>query len=256
MDERESELDNVAATTENGSAAPDDAITPSNKGWKGLIVFLVFVVAVILLTVFTPLREYFTRERIEELASDLGVWGPFIIVAVGVISPLLFLPRFPVAVVAGALYGVVNGTLLATTASTGGALVHFYLAKTLLSPMSQRLSKRYRIRAMDVSPQKTFLIIFFLRAFPLSNFVATNLLAGALRVHLGNYILASFLGMLPSSIMYTAWGKAASRPSSGSYIVAVGSVAFIVIGTLAARRWFLPWFRGLRASAAEQSTDD
>ena len=99
------------------------------------------------------------------------------------------------------------GTALATTVSTLGAWLHFLQARTLLSGYSPALLRRSGFAGKKISPGKVFSIIFFLRAFPLSNFIATNLLAGALRMKIGNYLLATFFGMIPSTVMYAAWGK-------------------------------------------------
>ena len=216
-----------------------------NKGWCGLGAFLAFAVVAVVISVFTPVGKFFSVDAISSLAERMGVWGPVLIAACGIVMPLLFLPRWPVAFVSGLLYGVVWGTLLANVVSTLGAWLHFIMATTLLAPGAERLRRRYNFNPGAVPPEKTFSVLFFFRAFPLSNFVATNLLAGALKVPLRTYLAATFFGMIPSSIMYASWGKLMKKPSPAYYALAVLTVAVIIIGTYMARKHFAPWLRQL-----------
>ena len=158
--------------------------TPKPGGMKRLITFAAVAVTAVAATYLTPLGKYFSRDATSALAAELGWGGPLILLGAGLFSPLLFLPRWPVALVSGLLYGVFWGSLLANFASTLGAWLNFVLAKTLLAPTADRLRARYRIAGMRIPRDKAFAVLFLLRAFPLSNFVATNLLAGALKIFL------------------------------------------------------------------------
>ena len=158
------------------------------------------------------------------------------LIVAGIVTPLLFIPRWPIAFVSGLLYGVVWGTLLATFGSALGALAHYYMSRKLVAPMSDRLRKRMPFIPARIAKDKQFLALFLLRAFPLSSFVATNIMAGALRLHSTRYFFASFLGMIPSSLMYASWGKLMKKPSPEFYLVAVLSVALIVVGAVYGKR--------------------
>ena len=213
-------------------------------GIRRLLVFGAIAVMCLLLGAFTPIGRYFTVAEIQRLADALGYWGPVAILLIGIFSPLLFLPRWPVAFVSGLLYGIAWGTVLATVASSIGAWLHFLLAQTLLSPVSDRLRRRYGIKPVESLPaDKVFSVLFLLRAFPLSNFVATNLLAGALRIRLHTYLAASFFGMIPSTVMYAAWGKLLKKPSPQYYALAVAILVLLLLGTWMAQRRFYPWFK-------------
>jgi uncharacterized membrane protein YdjX (TVP38/TMEM64 family) len=213
------------------------------RGIKRLIGFMVFAVAALVVTFCTPVGGYFGRERVGRLAEELGVWGPVLIIAVGTFSPLLFLPRAPLAFVSGLLYGITWGTALATFASTLGAWLNFWLAKTLLAPAADRLRRTSALARLNVPPDKEFLVIFILRAVPISNFVVTNLLAGALKMRQPSYLLATFLGMIPTSIMYAAWGKLLKEPSAAFAYVAAFTLLLVVGGTWYTKKYLLAWFR-------------
>jgi uncharacterized membrane protein YdjX (TVP38/TMEM64 family) len=190
---------------------------------------------------FTAHGGHLTLDRITALAERLGAWGPLFILVAGVLTPLLFIPRWPLAFLGGLLYGVVGGALLATLASTLGAWLHFTLCRTLLAPMSDRLKKKYRLERFVVPPHKEFTAIFIMRAFPLSSFVATNLIAGALRMNRVKFVLASFLGMIPSSLLYAAGGKLLKKPSPGFYVLAAAVLVLMVVGTVYAEKLLHSW---------------
>lgn len=228
---------------ESPTPAAEPETFQTGGGIKRLVGFVLVAIACLVVGYFTPAREWLSVDAIRGYAGKLGAWGPVVIVAAGIFTPLLFIPRWPVAFVGGLLYGVVWGSIIANIASTIGAWLHFLLARTMLRPMADKLRRRYGIHAATASREKVFTAIFLLRAFPLSNFVATNLLAGALQIRIGTYLAATFLGMIPSTLMYAAWGKLMKKPEPAYFVLAVGILALLAAGTLVAQRRFMPWFK-------------
>ena len=208
---------------------------------KKMAGFLVLVAVGLLVSHYTPHGGKFTVESIAKFGESLGHWGPIFILVAGILTPLIFMPRWPLAFLGGLLYGLLWGTLLATFSSTLGAWLHYSLTKTLLSPMSQRIIKRYRLERFVVPKNKEFLAIFLMRAFPLSSFVVTNVIAGALRMDRWTFLFASFLGMIPSSLMYAAGGKLLKKPSGHFYIVAAICLVAILIGSAFAAKRIHSW---------------
>lgn len=210
---------------------------------RRLALFLLVAVAGVVVSRYTHLGSYFNAASVRELADRMGPHGVGIILAAGALTPLLFLPRWPIAFLAGLLYGVGWGMVLATVASTIGAWLHFLLSRSLLAPASERAKRRFGLEHVTIPRDKQFLALFLLRAFPLSSFVATNLLAGALKLSRSRYLAATFLGMLPSSWMYAAWGKLMKQPDPHFYGVAVLALVLVIAGAIGAQRYLAPWFR-------------
>lgn len=218
---------------------------------RRLGLFLAVAIAGVWISHATHIGQYFNVSSMQELSDRLGTHGISIIVGLGVLTPLMFLPRWPIAFLAGLLYGIGWGTLLATAASTVGAWLHFMLSRTLLAPASERLKKRMGWEHLRIPREKQFMTLFLLRAFPLSSFVATNVLAGALRLSRGRFITATFLGMLPSTWMYAAWGKLMKKPDPHFYGLAALAVILIVGGAVGAQRYLAPYFRPSNEGGAE-----
>jgi uncharacterized membrane protein YdjX (TVP38/TMEM64 family) len=233
-------------------------MTQQEKNGAGGIVaklgaFLSVAIAALLVSHFTHVGEYFSEEKLQQVARQLGAWGPLVIIGLGIVTPLAFLPRWPLAFLSGMLYGLTQGTLLATFASTLGAMLNFYLSLSLLAPMTERLKAKYHLERLHVPRDKEFMFIFLMRAFPLSNFVLTNLIAGALKMRPNRYLIASFLGMLPSSLMYAAAGKLMKKPDAKFYYAAAGILAIFVGGAWLAQKYVQPWMRELRGGKDEPS---
>ena len=221
-----------------------------------LATFGVVIGMAALLGLSRPVRDALALHNIETVALSLGAWGPLLLVALGALTPLLFIPRWPICFVAGLLYGVAWGALLSTAASLPGAWLQFALARNLLARTATRLISRSRLARVTISPERTFLGIFLLRAFPLSNFVATNLFAGALKLRTRPYLIASFLGMIPSSLMYAAWGKFAKKPSWQFLALAVLCMLTVAAAYLAAARRSPRWWQGGRAPEGRGQTPE
>lgn len=218
---------------------PADAVPTPTEGRSPVVRAIVFVficLALLTASLVLPVRDWWSLESLTAWSHRLGWRGPIWILLIGLAAPLLFLPRWPIAMVCGILYGIAGGALLANVASTLGAAVHYALARSMLAPWCRRILERRRSRWLNIEPDHAFLALFLLRAFPLSNFVATNILAGTLRVPFATYITASFLGMIPSTLLYAAWGKLMKEPSPLWYAVAAASLAFIAAGTWWAQR--------------------
>ena len=220
-------------------------VVDTRSEWKRaaarLLVFGLFAVALCLLGTLEPVRQALSMDGMERIALHLGVWGPAVMLAAGLVLPLLFLPRWPICFVCGLLYGITWGTLLSNVASLFGAVAQFYLARTLLAATARRLVASSPLAGYAPAPHKTFAALFILRAFPLSSFVLTNLLAGALRIRPGVYIISTFLGMLPSSLMYAAWGKFAKKPSAHFLGLIVAVLILLIVGGLLANRSRARW---------------
>lgn len=215
----------------------------------GLVAFLAVAVALVAVAHIPTVREHLTVTAITGWVERLGLWGPLAIVGISVVLPFMFLPRWPVVFVAGALYGILWGTVLGTVAGTVGAVIHFLLSKPLFHPVGDRVRKRFNLPE-HMDDRQTWLLLFTLRAFPLSNNSLTNLLAGALGMRLTPFIGATFIGTIPATLMYAAWGKLLQKPSPAYYALAVALVALLALGSWWIGKKILP-ARNERSDADE-----
>lgn len=141
----------------------------------------------------------------------------------------------------GALFGLGQGTLLVSFASTLGATLAMLTSRYLLR---DGVSRRFQRQMMTVNHGMTrdgVFYLFALRLMPLFPFVVVNLLAGLTTVSVRRYWWVSQAGMLPATVVYLNAGRQLSQLTSMRDIVSPAMLtAFALLGLLPlASRWLV-----------------
>jgi len=139
------------------------------------------------------------------------------------------------SLVAGALFGVVIGTVTVSFASTIGATLAFLSARYLLRDWVQAQFGE-RLRAIDDGLEKDgAFYLFTLRLIPIFPFFVINLLMGLTRIKTPTFFWVSQLGMLPATMVFVNAGTQISRIESTAGLLSPSLIASFV--ALA----FFPW---------------
>lgn len=130
--------------------------------------------------------------------------------------------------VAGALFGVVIGTVIVSFASTMGATLAFLSARFVLREWVQGKFGE-RLRAIDDGLEKDgAFYLFTLRLIPVFPFFVINLLMGLTRIKTRTFFWVSQLGMLPATIVFVNAGTQISRIESTSGLLSPTLIASFV----------------------------
>ena len=139
------------------------------------------------------------------------------------------------SLVAGALFGVVLGTIIVSFASTIGATLAFLSARFVLRDWVQGKFGE-RLRAIDDGLEKDgAFYLFTLRLIPVFPFFVINLLMGLTRIKTRTFFWVSQLGMLPATVVFVNAGTQISRIDSTA-----GLLSPALIASFAALALF-PW---------------
>ncbi len=118
------------------------------------------------------------------------------------------------SLIAGALFGVLMGTIIVSFASTMGATLAFLSARFVLRDWVQGKFGE-RLRAIDDGLEKDgAFYLFTLRLIPVFPFFVINLLMGLTRIKTRTFFWVSQLGMLPATIVFVNAGTQISRIES------------------------------------------
>jgi uncharacterized membrane protein YdjX (TVP38/TMEM64 family) len=162
-----------------------------------------------------------------------GIWGPIVFVAVYAIACVALVPASVLTLAAGAVFGLVEGTILAFIAATLGAAAAFLVARYLArDAVERRLAGNTRFVALDRAlAVEGFKVIALLRLSPLFPFSFLNYALGLTRVRFGEYVLAS-VGMIPGTLLYVYYGKLAGDVAAlaGTSPVHRGTEYYVVLG--------------------------
>ncbi len=141
---------------------------------------------------------------------NLG-WVGFLFYALAyVVGTVLLFPGTLLTVGSGFLFGPVWGTVLVSPASVAGATIAFVLSRSFARDwVAEKVQKYPRFAAIDRAVGKHSLkAVLLLRLQPINlPFALLNYSLGLTSVKLRDYILASWLGMLPATILYVYAGS-------------------------------------------------
>jgi uncharacterized membrane protein YdjX (TVP38/TMEM64 family) len=143
----------------------------------------------------------------------LGAWGVAIFVLLYVVATVLFLPGSILTLGAGLLFGVATGTLVVSVASTLGATAAFLVGRYVARAwVERRIAGNPRFRAIDQAVgREGWKIVGLARLSPVFPFNLLNYAFGLTRVSLRHFLLASWIGMLPGTVMYVYVGSLAGE---------------------------------------------
>src|SRR5207248_9119322 len=144
-------------------------------------------------------------------------------------------PASLLGVAAGVIYGLVPGFLLAAASTWAGALLSFFLSRSLFRATIERLAvRRPRLRDLDARiAQDGWKLVCLLRISPVMPFSATSFVLGLSAISLRDYAIGT-LASLPALCGYVFIGTIADRGLS-AWASGAGPLRFalLCVGALA-----------------------
>ena len=182
--------------------------------------------------------------------ASAGVVGPALYGLAYVVGVLLFLPGAPLTIGAGLAFGPLVGTLLVSLASTAGAASAFLIARHLLRGRVEGwIADHERLAAVDRAVENQgWKVVALTRLSPAFPFNLQNYAYGLTGVPFSQYVLASWVAMLPGTLLYVSIGAVGGELADAASGAADGvattlrlrglgaTVAAVVLGAAAARR--------------------
>jgi len=172
--------------------------------------------------------------------SGLGAWGAVIFVLVYIVACVLFAPGSALTLGAGFIFGVVEGTALVSVGATLGATCSFLVGRHLARGwVYRKIQGNPTFAAIDEAVgREGWKIVGLTRLSPVFPFNLLNYAFGLTRVSLRDYFFASWIGMLPGTVMYVYIGSlaadlAAAGAGAGGRTRTKAEWALYVVGFLA-----------------------
>ena len=144
-----------------------------------------------------------------EFVQRLGYWAPLAFVTGYAIATVAFIPGSLLTLAAGAIFGLLEGTVVVFVGATLGACAAFTVSRHLArSAVERRLENQPRFAAIDRAVAGQGLrVVFLLRLSPIFPFNLLNYALGLTKVRFRDYLVAC-LGMIPATFLYVYYGKA------------------------------------------------
>ena len=189
---------------------------------KRLLVFLpVILIGLVLLGIYHKhVWEYLLEltaafqslETAREYIASYGALAPVVsavlMIFQSVIAPL---PAFLITFANGTLFGFWWGSLLSWSSSMAGAAFCFYIARALgIQRTTELISQPAVDKANDFVEKYGTYAILIARLIPFISFDIVSYFAGATRMRFLGFWVATGIGQMPATLVYSYLGESAS----------------------------------------------
>lgn len=213
---------------------PNTAEAPASAPrWRKPVLFLAVLVALFAAARLVDLGDLLAGLR--EGIHDLGPWGPVVYIAAYVLLAVFMVPGTIPTAAAGGLFGTLWGTVYVSIGATLGAAVGFLVARHFARNAAVAwLEGKAAFRRIDrLTERNGVWIVAITRLLPIFPYNLLNYGFGLTRVRFGPYVLASWLCMLPGTVLYVVGADAVvSALTSGEVPWPLIGAALIVAVTL------------------------
>jgi uncharacterized membrane protein YdjX (TVP38/TMEM64 family) len=192
-------------------------ITKARLWWRPLSL-LIIVITLFLLATELGLDQYF--KDLQPWIAASGFWGAaaFFLLYIGAV--ILAVPATPLGLLAGALFGSLQGVIFISVASTIGAALTFLIARYFARDAVSRWlasNDRYR-RIDDLTKKHGMIMVAIARLIPFFPFNIINYAFGLTAVKFRTYLFWSWLCMLPGTILFVVGADAIKIALTGGQV--------------------------------------
>ncbi len=223
------------------SETSDQAVNSRWSRWIRLGSVIITVLALLAIARLLPMGRI--ADFLGTMVQDIGIWGPLVFALIYAIFTVLMLPGAALTLAAGAIFGLLWGTVAVSIGSTTGVALTFLIGRYLArDAVERKLGKFPKFRAIDRAVSEGgWKIVALLRLSPAVPFNLQNYLYGLTAIRFWPCVIASWIAMLPGTFMYVylgyagragvaaAAGESAGRTPAQWAMLGVGLVATIAV---------------------------
>ncbi len=223
----------------------------------------VMVVSMLVAVVLLPVAAWLTLGITWVETHPTLAWIAY--VATYIVATVLVIPASILTLAAGFVFGLPLGVVLVSIGSVLGASAAFLVGRFFARDwVAKRIASLPRFRALDQATRhEGFVIVFLTRLSPLFPFNLINYGLALTSVRFRDYFLASWIGMLPATILYVYIGSVAKDLTEltsggvqggvvGRVLLFVGLAATVLLTIIITRKATRTLARHLEREPAEQ----
>ncbi len=210
-----------------------------NKKWRVLVLLIVLTGGIVLAGYPKRVWEYLSEltaafqsiETARTYIASYGALAPIVsailMVFQSVIAPL---PAFLITFANGTLFGFWWGSLLSWSSSMVGATLCFYIARALgIQRITQLVSQPVVDKTNDFFEKYGPYAILVARLMPFISFDVVSYFAGATRMRFLGFWIATGVGQMPATLVYSYLGETASPHIQWIFLVFAIVIAISVV---------------------------
>lgn len=198
-------------------------------------------------------RDLLDAAALESAVRGAGMAAPLLFMVIYVLATVLFVPGSVLTLAGGALFGPVWGAFYNLTGATIGATIAFLISRYLASDWVARKIGGRTKQLVDGVEAEGWRFVAFVRLVPLFPFNLLNYALGVTRIRTWNYVITSYVTMLPGAIAYTYLGYAGREAiGGGEGLIQKGMLGLALLAAVA----FLPKLIGRLRKGAMIAADE
>lgn len=176
-----------------------------------VLLLVLVLVAALCVAILLPVEQWIAA--VIEWAAQHRALAWLALIVLYLVAALCVLPAAAFSLAAGAIFGVGIGCVVVSIGSTAGALLAFLLGRTVAHDWVQRrIARSALFRAVDHAVAvRGFWVVVLTRMTPVLPYAVLNYAYGVTRVGLRDYLVGSWLGMMPLTLAYVYAGSVAAN---------------------------------------------
>ena len=182
--------------------------TKRGPAWGKIALIVVVVAALSALWRWTPLGEMATAENIVAWTRTVRDtwWSPFALLTAYVVGAFLLFPRPVLTLVSVMTFGVRLGIVYATVSILITALVTYYTGRLMKRDTLKRIAGDDIDKAAKPVKRHGVIAVFAANMLPTPPFAVQNMMAGAMRVKVWEFMTGTAIALIPGILAWTVFG--------------------------------------------------
>jgi len=177
-----------------------------------VILFSLLSIGIVLAIIY---RDAIDILVIQSWVEQSGALAPLVFMLIYVLATVFFIPGSVLTLAGGALFGPVMGVFYNLTAATIGAMLSFLAARYLASEWVAKKSAGRLKQLISGVENEGWRFVAFVRLVPVFPFNLLNYSLGLTKIKWLDYLLATYICMLPGAIAYTYLGYIGREAATG-----------------------------------------
>ncbi len=185
-----------------------------------------FLTSIILLGGLVAILAYYgVLSRLQDLVKEsvswmarLGVWAPVLYIALYIVACVALIPGAVLTLAGGAAFGFFWGAIYVIIGATLGATAAFVVGRHFARDwVATRLGTNPTFTAISRATEREgWKIVFLTRLAPVFPFFLMNYAYSLTRVPLKHYFFATWIGIIPGTLLFVYVGSLANTSEQGS----------------------------------------
>jgi uncharacterized membrane protein YdjX (TVP38/TMEM64 family) len=207
--------------------------------WIKIGILVVYVAIVVGIYLFLFLNDIPLRTVPGIIAMHVhaaGIWGPLVLLAFAASSSVIPFPSAGISVISGALFGPWLGALLAVLGLNVAAALSFWISRFLGRHFVSENERGWVKQYDTLLSEQGFITVLGLRLLLLP-FDFIGYAAGLTRMPFRQFMAASIIGSIPSTVSFVVLGESLSSPRTWGLFAVLFCLSLLIAFFVRRSRW-------------------